>query len=200
MTPAVAKVGCAGYIQCSARKYPTYQPFGGPSGPWSQRRSAMAPAKQKNEKDYDDIPGTYRVRRRALAAGLPSQHVLHVADEGGEPQGVQGRRGEVPRPVSADARAARGDPQARLQPHARARRQHLFHRQARRDRRPSVPASRRADDRLDPAGLCRHDAARRPLGRRQPQQVGQVRAEDAKSSIARKRKPKAASKGKKRRG
>src|SRR5947207_4237038 len=33
--------------------------FGGPSGPRSQRRSAMAPAKQKNEKDYDDIPGTY---------------------------------------------------------------------------------------------------------------------------------------------
>src|SRR6266581_1837654 len=59
MTPAVAKVGCAGYIQCSSRKYPTYQPFGGPSGPRSQRRSAMAPAKQKNEKDYEDIPGTY---------------------------------------------------------------------------------------------------------------------------------------------
>src|SRR5213075_1558571 len=26
--------------------------------PRSQRRSAMAPAKQKNEKDYEDIPGT----------------------------------------------------------------------------------------------------------------------------------------------
>src|ERR1700692_104329 len=33
--------------------------FGGPSGPRSQRRGATAPAKQKNEKDYDDIPGTY---------------------------------------------------------------------------------------------------------------------------------------------
>src|SRR5438132_7436247 len=59
MMAAVAKAGCAGYIQCGSRKYRTYQPFGGPSGPRSQRRSAMAPAKQKNEKDYEDIPGTY---------------------------------------------------------------------------------------------------------------------------------------------
>ena len=31
------------------------------------------------------------VRRRPLAPRLSPQHVLHVADEGGEPQGVQGR-------------------------------------------------------------------------------------------------------------
>src|SRR3954453_17066948 len=47
------------------------------------------------------------VRRRPFAAGLPPQHVLHVADEGGEPQGLQGRRGEISRPVSADAGPAR---------------------------------------------------------------------------------------------
>src|SRR5262249_23615247 len=50
---------------------------------------------------------------------------------------------------------------------ARTWRQHLFHRQARRHRRPFVPASRRADDRLDAAGLRGDDARRRPLGRRQ---------------------------------
>ena len=41
--------------------------------------------------------GHIRVRRRPLARGLSSQHVLHVVDEGGEPQGVQGRRGGVHR-------------------------------------------------------------------------------------------------------
>ena len=132
-------------------------------------------AKHSAEKDYDDIPRHLCVRRRALAPGLRHQHVLHVADEGGEPQGLQGQRGGIPQEVSADAGAARGDPQARLQPDAGTRRQHLFHRQARRHRRPFVPAPRRGDDRLDAGGLRRHDAGRRPLGRRQPQQVGQIR-------------------------
>ena len=77
---------------------------------------------------------------------------------------------EVP---AADARADARRSSSASTTAAGARRQHLFHRQARRDRRPPVPASRRGDDRLDPAGLRRPDAARRPLGRRQPQQVGQ---------------------------
>ena len=50
----------------------------------------MARAQQKTEKDYDDIPGHLRVRRRPVARGLSPQHVLHVVDEGGEPQGFQG--------------------------------------------------------------------------------------------------------------
>ncbi len=117
-----------------------------------------------------------RVRRRALARGLRHQHVLHVADEGREPQGLQGRRGGVSEAVPPHAGTDRRRPQARLQPHARARRQHLFHRQARRDRRAFVPAPRRDHDRFHPAGLCRHDARGRPLGGRQPQQVRQGQA------------------------
>jgi protocatechuate 4,5-dioxygenase alpha chain len=45
MLPAVAKTGIAGYIIDRSR--------------FSQRRSAMASAKKMAEKDYDDIPGTY---------------------------------------------------------------------------------------------------------------------------------------------
>ncbi len=50
-------------------------------------------------------PRHLRVRRRALAPGLRHQHVLHVADEGREPQGLQGERGRVPQAVPADAGA-----------------------------------------------------------------------------------------------
>ena len=109
---------------------------------------------------------------------------------------------EVPRAVSADARAARGDPQAPVQPDAGTRRQHLFHRQARRDRRSSVPASRRGDDRLDAAGLRRHDAARRPLGRRQPQPSPASTKPKAGGEVSSRSraKSKVRSKGKKRRG
>src|SRR5579883_825801 len=112
--------------------------------------------------------GHFRVRRRAVPPRLRHQHVLHVADERGEPQSLQGERGRVSETLQADAGADRGHPQARLQSHARTRRQHLFHRQARRHRWPFIPASRRRDDGLDPAGLCRDDAARRPAGRWQP--------------------------------
>ena len=127
----------------------------------------------REQHDYDDIPGTFVFDAESLAPGLRHQHVLHVADEGGQPQGLQGERGGVPEEGSAHATADRGDPQARLQPHAGARRQHLFHRQARRDRRPLVPPSRRRHDRVHAGGLRRHDARRRPLGRRQSQQVRQ---------------------------
>ena len=108
-------------------------------------------------------------------------------------------RGEVSRPVSADARAARGDPQAPVQPDAGTRRQHLFHRQARRDRRPSVPASCGADDRLDPAGLRRPDAARRPHRSRATAAGRASTPRPDRASSSDKSKPKA-SKGKKRRG
>ena len=69
----------------------------------------MAQAKQNGEKDYDDIPGTYVFDADRSRAGLSPQHVLHVADEGGEPQGLQGGRGEVPRrsfPLTPDQREA----------------------------------------------------------------------------------------------
>ncbi len=125
--------------------------------------------------DYDDIPGTFVFDAETLAPGIRHQHVLHVADEGREPQGLQGERGGIPEEVSAHAGADRRHSQARIQSDARARRQHLFHRQARRDRRPLVPAPRRHHDRIDAGGLRQHDAGRRPVGRRQSQQVGQGR-------------------------
>ena len=151
-------------------------------------------AKAKPQERIRGHPRHVRVQRRALAPGLRHQHVLHVADEGREPQGLQGERGRVSQEVQADARADRRRPQARLQPHARARRQHLFHRQARRDRRPLVPAPRRRDDRLDAGGLCRDDAWGRPLGRRQPLEVGQVRQARARQAAAKPKAKKAAAK------
>jgi len=48
---------------------------------------------------------------------------------------------------------------------------HLFHRQARCDRWSLVPAHGGGHDRGDPGRLCQDDAGRRPVGRRQPQQV-----------------------------
>ena len=63
-----------------------------------------------------------------------------------------------------------------IQPHAGARRQYLFYRQARRHRRPFVPATRGKHDRIDATGLRQHDARRRPIGRRQSLALRQERA------------------------
>ena len=142
-------------------------------------------------------PGHVCVRRRTVPPGLRHQYVLHVADEGREPQGLQGQRGGISQEVQAHAGTDRRRAQARLQPHAGARRQHLFHRQARRHRRPFVPASRRGHDRHHAAGLRRHDARRRPLGRRQPLADGQERAVKFLSAAAAKKKSAAASRKRK---
>src|SRR5580700_11085343 len=54
---------------------------------------------------YADGPRTARLRRHPrhlrvrpgpLASGIWHQYVLHVADEGREPQGLQGERGGIP--------------------------------------------------------------------------------------------------------
>ena len=47
----------------------------------------------RKEQAYDDIPGTFVFDAERSRARLRHQHVLHVADEGREPQGVQGERG-----------------------------------------------------------------------------------------------------------
>ena len=57
---------------------------------------------------------------------------------------------------------------ARPQPLHRARRQHLFPRQDRRDRRQELPADGGQHDRHDANRNTRHDAQGRPLDRRQP--------------------------------
>ena len=95
--------------------------------------------------------------------------------------------------VSTSRRAGGGHPQARLQPDAGARRQHLFHRQARRDRRAFVPASRRGDDRLDATGLCRDDA-RRAAARSKATARGPARPRPAQLVAETKAKAKAAAK------
>src|SRR5207248_9593299 len=76
------------------------------------------------------------------------------------------------RQLSAQRGAARGHSQARLQSPARARRQYLFPRQARGDRRPFLPVSCGPHDRLGPGGLRADDEAGRPPDRRQSQQGG----------------------------
>ena len=65
------------------------------------RRSANGARQAKQRERLRRHPRHLRVRRRPLAPGLSAQHVLHVADEGGEPQGLQGERGEVPQAVSS---------------------------------------------------------------------------------------------------
>src|SRR5580700_8456855 len=60
-------------------------------------------------------------------------------------------------------------PGARPQPLHRARRQHLFPRQDRRDRRQELPANGGQHDRHDRAGISRHDDQGRPDNRGKPQ-------------------------------
>ena len=40
---------------------------------------------------YSDIPGTYLFDKKACAPGLPTEQVLHVADEGRKPPKLSGR-------------------------------------------------------------------------------------------------------------
>src|SRR3954465_13373299 len=47
-------------------------------------------------------PGYHDLRCRHVAAGLSSQPVLHVADEGGEPRALQGRRARLSRRMADD--------------------------------------------------------------------------------------------------
>ena len=136
---------------------------------------------------------TPSARARAI-----TQHVLHVADEGREPQGLQGRRGELSRTF----------PLTPEQPEAILKRDYNrmlelggnIYFTAKLGATDGHPFQHLAaqDDGLDAGGLRGHDAARRPLGRRQPQPVGQVcqgRIEHRQGKQIRN-----ASKGKKRRG
>ena len=132
----------------------------------------MAQAKSK-ENEYEDIPGTFvfNAERSRQGYGINMFCMSLMKDE--NRKAFKANEAGVPEEVSAHPRADRRDPQARLQPHARARRQHLLHRQARRDRRALVPPPRRRDDRLHAGRLRRDDAGRRPLGGRQPVEVRQ---------------------------
>ena len=62
--------------------------------------------------------------------------------------------------------AARGHSQARLGPHDRARRQHLFSLQVVLHRRAVVPVRRGDHDRTHPGAVCRDDAEGWPADRR----------------------------------
>ena len=151
--------------------------------------------------EYDDIPGTFvfDAERSRQGYGINMFCMSLMKDE--NRKAFKANEAEYLKKFNADAGADRRDPQARLQPHAGARRQHLFHRQARRDRRAFVPPPRRDDDRLDPGRLRRDDARRRPLGRRQPQQVrqgavGSVLGEQGKPKAAKAKSAKAKPKSK----
>src|SRR5690606_19201212 len=65
--------------------------------------------------------GDLGVRCPAREAGLSSQPVPLFADEGGEPQGVPGRRAQVPPQIPDDGGAAPGGDEARLEPPPGAR-------------------------------------------------------------------------------
>src|ERR1700745_140815 len=108
-------------------------------------------------KEYDDIPGTfvfdadrsrvgYHLNMFCMSLMKAENRKAFKADE---PKYLEER---FPPLTPEEREAAGGDPQAPLQPAAGTRRQHLLHGQVRGERRPSVPASRRADDRLDSAG------------------------------------------------
>ncbi len=127
-------------------------------------------------------PGHEGVRRHAVAPRLPPEHVLHVADEGGEPRRVQGGRARVSAELSDDRGAARGGARPRLQPDDRARRQHLLPRQDRRDRRLLVPVPGVEDDRHAGGRIQGDDAGGRPLPAGQPQQVRQERSSSWRGS------------------
>ena len=110
----------------------------------------MAPAKQKNEKDYDDLPGTVVFdadqARKGYHLNMFCMSLMKAENRAAFKDDERAYLDQWPLTRGPEA----GDPQARLERHARARRQHLLHREARRDRRPSVPADRRHDDGLDP--------------------------------------------------
>ena len=110
-----------------------------------------------------------RLRRRTVAQGLLAQPVLHVADEGREPRPLQGQRARLSRRMEDERGAEASGPCARPQPLHRTRRQHLFPRQDRRDRRQELPADGGLHDRHDRAGISRHDDQGRPEDRGKPQ-------------------------------
>ena len=132
------------------------------TGPDDQETTHVTRKALPRRSRHDDL------RRRAVAQGLSSEPVLHVADEGGESRALQGRRARLSRRVADDRGPEAGGDGARPQPLHRARRQHLLPRQDRRDRRQELPADGRHHDRHDRGGVPQHDAQRRPLDRRQP--------------------------------
>ena len=109
----------------------------------------------RKEQDYDDIPGTFvfDAERSRQGFGINMFCMSLMKDE--NRKAFKANEPEYLKKFNLTPEQTEADPQARLQPHAGARRQHLFHRQARRDRRPFVPASRRGDDRLDAGRLRR---------------------------------------------
>ena len=134
----------------------------------------MAPAKPTAEKDYDDIPGTY------------------VFDADRSRQGYHLNMFCMSLMKAENRKAFKADEAKYLDqfPLTPEQREAILKRQYNRmlelggniyftaklgatDGHPFQHLAAR-DDRLDPAGLRRPDAARRPLGRRQPQPVGQV--------------------------
>ena len=101
-------------------------------------------------KEYDDLPGTMVFDADQRARGLPSEHVLHVADEGGEPRGVQGGRARLSRswPMTEEQKQAilKRDWNGMLELGGNI----YFTAKLARDRRAVVPADRRHDDRARP--------------------------------------------------
>src|SRR5213080_4048068 len=105
------------------------------------------------QQDYDDIPGTFvfDAERSRQGYGINMFCMSLMKEE--NRKAFKANEAEYLKKFNLTPEQIEAILQARLQPHARARRQHLFHRQARRDRRPFVPAYGSRDDRIDPGGI-----------------------------------------------
>ncbi len=90
--------------------------------------------------DYDDIPGTFVFDAEKSRQGYGINMFCMSLMKEQNREEFKANEAAYLKKYPLTPGADRGDPQARLQPHAGARRQHLFHRQARRHRRPLVPA------------------------------------------------------------
>ena len=126
----VAKIACAIYVKLNGR-------------------TPMA----REQHDYDDIPGTFVFDQERSRQGFGINMFCMSLMKDENRKAFKADEAEYLEEFNLTPEQTRRHPQARLQPHAGAWRQHLFHRQARRDRRPFVPAPCRGDDRVEPGRL-----------------------------------------------
>ena len=94
----------------------------------------------REQHEYDDIPGTFVFDAETSRQGYGINMFCMSLMKDENRKAFKANEAEYLKRFPLTPEQTRGHPQARLQPHAGARRQHLFHRQARRDRRPFVPA------------------------------------------------------------
>ena len=114
----------------------------------------------------DDIPGTTVFDAEQARRGYHLNKFCMSLMKADNRAALQGRRARLPGRVADERGPEAGGTGARLQPHDRARRQHLFPVEDVFDRRQELSVHRGLDDRPHAGSLRRHDARRRALARR----------------------------------